>query len=193
MRPRQEFVVGGWRPGERGLAGTFGTRLLQPMAEERPPRAIPSRAGHARPCRAVRRAPSAPVCRSAPRAQRGGRPRRSEDCGGSSHRSSSRPQESSIRAERLSGVHGRCSRPLMAADPTCCWRPWRRLPWASFVALRWPPIGRGYPGHHPVVSTGGEFAWPRGPRSPSGEHGHGWVHACRFCTPTAASRFPQVP
>jgi bifunctional non-homologous end joining protein LigD len=28
VRPRQEFVVGGWQPGERGLAGTFGSLLL---------------------------------------------------------------------------------------------------------------------------------------------------------------------
>ena len=28
VRPRQEFVVGGWHPGERGLAGKFGSLLL---------------------------------------------------------------------------------------------------------------------------------------------------------------------
>jgi bifunctional non-homologous end joining protein LigD len=28
VRPRQEFVVGGWHPGERGLAGKMGSLLL---------------------------------------------------------------------------------------------------------------------------------------------------------------------
>jgi bifunctional non-homologous end joining protein LigD len=28
VRPRQEFVVGGWHPGERGLAGKFGSLLV---------------------------------------------------------------------------------------------------------------------------------------------------------------------
>jgi bifunctional non-homologous end joining protein LigD len=28
VRPRQEFVVGGWHPGERGLAGKIGSLLV---------------------------------------------------------------------------------------------------------------------------------------------------------------------
>jgi bifunctional non-homologous end joining protein LigD len=28
VRPRQEFVIGGWHPGERGLAGNVGSLLV---------------------------------------------------------------------------------------------------------------------------------------------------------------------
>lgn len=35
VRPRQEFVVGGWHPGERGLAGKFGSFLVGVYQEDR--------------------------------------------------------------------------------------------------------------------------------------------------------------